>query len=481
MGRLKLSGDFFKEEYTLIDNIFITDFLPHAPSGAVKVYLYGLYAAKNPELRTDEQSLSLALDLSGSELREAYDYLEEVGLLRHEGNNESGDEGIVVLCSPRSVGRGYKLKPSKYADFNENMNALFPTRMISVNEFREYYYLMEETGLEPDALYMIAQYCVRLKNNSVRYSYIIAVARNFVREGALTVDDVEKKLTEIEESTERVKQVMRAMHNTYMPDADDKALYISWVHSLGFDHDAIITAATLLKRGNMSRLDAVLKIYAAADTLTSREILDFENKKQTMYAIIESVAKKLGVRYGNYDYFVETYVTKWMHNGYTAAGIDLLAIIAMERGVRTIPAFDELIGAMFAEGIVTESAIRDKIAEIETERENVSEVIRTLGSSRSVSERDRINYRMWVGEWHFTHEAVLTAARRVKEKSSSFALLNTFLAKCKQYGKFTPEEILLVELPGETGGDAAKTVSSVPDAEADAGLAQSLTDFEDME
>ena len=58
------------------------------------------------------------------------------------------------------------------------MQLVISERMISVSEFNEYFNLLESTAIKPEALIMIAKYCVDLKGANIGVKYIITVAKD---------------------------------------------------------------------------------------------------------------------------------------------------------------------------------------------------------------------------------------------------------------------------------------------------------------
>ena len=78
-----LSRDALINNSTIIDNMFITDFMPNADEIAVKVYLYGLVQcadkiAKNNSL----DSACLALGVERKQIVDSLKYWEQVGAIR---------------------------------------------------------------------------------------------------------------------------------------------------------------------------------------------------------------------------------------------------------------------------------------------------------------------------------------------------------------------------------------------------------------
>ena len=66
--------------YTIVDNKFITKYLPEADGFAVKVYLYGLYLCQvNEDISITD--MANALGLSVSDVKDYFIFWEEYGVL----------------------------------------------------------------------------------------------------------------------------------------------------------------------------------------------------------------------------------------------------------------------------------------------------------------------------------------------------------------------------------------------------------------
>ena len=61
--------------FTVIENIFINEYIPEAKGDYVKVYLFGLKNSQNPELEPlSTGELARILDLTESDILKAFDY-----------------------------------------------------------------------------------------------------------------------------------------------------------------------------------------------------------------------------------------------------------------------------------------------------------------------------------------------------------------------------------------------------------------------
>ena len=65
MSFCKFSSDYLMESFTLVDNLFMNEYLPYAEEGYIKVYLYGLYLCTNPSGRDNSvESFAKVLDMA---------------------------------------------------------------------------------------------------------------------------------------------------------------------------------------------------------------------------------------------------------------------------------------------------------------------------------------------------------------------------------------------------------------------------------
>ena len=180
----KFSSDFLMESFTLVDNLFINEHLPHCTEKQIKVYLYGLYMCSMPEKMNSLDEMCATLGVSEAELVSVYTDFEDAGLVRVISKSPLE----VAYCSlKRAMQPPKKYKSEKWNDFNRELQELFHERMLTPNEYNEYYTFLDSVKMDRDAMLMIVRYCIELKGESVRYPYILTVARNWANEGVRTV------------------------------------------------------------------------------------------------------------------------------------------------------------------------------------------------------------------------------------------------------------------------------------------------------
>ncbi|WP_301888282.1 DnaD domain protein [Bacteroides caecimuris] len=84
----------------------------------------------------------------------------------------------------------------KFDSFYKDLQTLFGSRLLSQNEIREYMQFVESSSMEKNAFIAIVQYCIGIKGSDISSAYILKVAKYFAQDDILTVEQVEKKLSE---------------------------------------------------------------------------------------------------------------------------------------------------------------------------------------------------------------------------------------------------------------------------------------------
>ena len=161
MPFISVSDEIANKSFTYVENKFISKYLPVLDPVAVKVYLYSLYLFQSG-FGGSLDDLAAKLNMTADEAQSYFEYLEEFELV--SVISVSPFE-VKILDAENISGTPKKFKPEKYADFTKAVQSIIKGRMISTNEFREYFVMLEEYGFEQNALIMIISYCVNLKGD----------------------------------------------------------------------------------------------------------------------------------------------------------------------------------------------------------------------------------------------------------------------------------------------------------------------------
>ena len=420
----KLSQQSEKHTKIPLDNLFITEYMPSAPEDYVKVYLLGYSYALSSSLDTSISSLCATLNISESDARSAFKYWETQGLVLIVE-----DEPLLVEYLPvHSLAPIRKFSKAKYEDFNNQLHAMLPSRQFLPSEYNEYYSVIEDCHLEPEAMLAIIAYCIRLKGDSVNYRYIIAVAKRMAEKNLLTFARIEEELSQYDAYSAETAQIMKALGSRKTPDHEDRNLFLKWTKDYGFTVGTIIEVAKSVKGSSFARLDRMLTKYYENHLFTIEEITSYIQNRDKIYDLTRSVNRIIGVYYEQLDHEIETYISGWLNMGFDGEALKRVAEYCFLHNVKTLDGMNEKVSAFYNQGAITVESINEVIASGEQLDNTIRQILTTAGTSRTVTARDRESYKTWTERWKMSKELILYAASLSNGAINPVAYINSLLA-----------------------------------------------------
>lgn len=435
MGFAKFSSDFLMESFTLVDNLFINEHLPYCDEKHVKAYVYGLYMCTLPQKDNSSEDMCAALGTTESELAAVFADFEDAGLCRVVSRQPLE---VCFLSLKRAQQPPKKYKGEKWHDFNEELQALFPERMLTPNEYNEYYSFLDSNKIDRDAMLMIVKYCINLKGENVRYPYILTVARSWAADGVKTVADVENKLNEYEAQTDDMRAVLAALGRKGGADLEEKQMLLKWTRSWGYSLTAVLAAAKSLKSGKtFRRLDQKLDEFYRMSVFTAEEMADYNAYRDKMHELTVKINRNIGVFYESLDHVIEVYTIPWTNKGFSDEALVTVAHYCFVSGIRTLEGMNTVVNKFFSQGLLTVDAVNGFIADQLKQDEKIKAVIAASGRTRAVTQSDRDYYRTWTAKWGFDDDVILYAAELSASRSYPVSAVNRLLSDWKNAGVAT--------------------------------------------
>ncbi len=438
----KYSSSYIINDKTVVDNLFINNFLPDAPDLCVKVYLMGLSKCAN-SVAPDNNISNFAnvLNVSEEEIIGAFNYWQEQGVVQIIGTSPME---VRFMPLNASLGSIKKYKIGKYTDFNIQVQEILSKRMLTPTEFSEYYNVIEKYHIQPEALVMIIKYCADLKGESVTYPYIITVAKNWEKEGVHTTEDVENKIQELGVLDDKVTLVLGALGTKRKVQLEDVQMLNRWLGELDFDLNTIVAVAKRcqLKKSkvDMVYLNNLLNKYYEMRLNSILEIENYETEKQNMTDLARKVVKGLGLYYEDLTKVIDTYIIKWAHMGYTDEILVQIADYCFKNSIRTLEAYDKVVQKLYKLGVVTLEAFNEYLNDLVAWDDGVKTLLANLGIKRYVNEYDREFYRTWTDGWNFSKDVIDYATSLSLGKANAIQYMNKILASWKAKGITTLEQ-----------------------------------------
>ena len=441
--------------YTIVDNKFITKYLPEADGFAVKVYLYGLYLCENRETDFSIASMAEVLKTTEEKIRQAFAFWEDYDLVEILAKDPFTVQYLPVRTA---VGRPKKIRYEQYADFNKELQRKMQKvgKFVSSNDYVKYMHFLEENTLQPQALLLIAEYCINKQGESVSPSYIFNKAKKLIRIGCTTYEQVEKELSNYNAHEGELLAIFTAM-SAYQrtPDENDYDLYKKWTETLGFTKDGVLTAARKLKRGNMTTLDITLTELAEKDKTDAKEIERYLTEREALVNLVFRIGRKLGVKIQNPAPYVDEYVEKWYTYGFEENSLLDIALLCMRTERGDFNSMHDMVQKLFTDGIVTKDAVKEFLKSKNADLKLFTKLREVCGAIRNNATNLSL-VTTW-REWGFGEEMILEAAKRSAASASPIPYMNKILSDWKQAGVYA-----LKDIPENKTTGAGTSSSSVP-------------------
>ncbi|MBR2375542.1 MAG: DnaD domain protein [Clostridia bacterium] len=429
MAFCSLSKD-FDSAYTIVENKFITKYLPEADDFAVKVYLYGLYLCQNTDAEFGVRSMAEVLKTTEEKIKQAFAFWEDYDLVAVLAQDPFTVQYLPVRSA---VGKPKKIRYEQYADFNKELQRKMQKvgKFVSAGDYVKYMQFLEETSMQQQAFLLIAEYCINKQGETVSPSYIFNKAKKLLRNGLSTYEQVERELSNYNAHEKDLTAVFAAM-SIYQrtPDETDYALYGKWTETLGFAKDGVIAAAKKLKRGTMNALDLTLDELREKGKLTAQEIENYLTDRDSLANLTFRIGRKLGAKVQNPAPFIDEYTEKWYNYGFDEASLLDLALYCMKTERGDFDAMNTLIGQLFSDGIVSRDGVKEFLKEKNDELKLFGKMQEVCGGLRKTAANLAL-VKTW-REWKFNDAMILEAAKQSAASRNPIPYMNKILSDWKR-------------------------------------------------
>ena len=421
---------------TIIDNLFLSNYLPDADGNAVKVYLYGLYLCQN-SADTDINAFAAALDLDVNEVKNYFKFWDEYGLLSIVAN----DPFSVIYNPVGSLSAKYRrYKPEKYEKFAKSLQNLFSDKMISVSEYSAYFDLLENTSLHEDALLRIVKYCIDIKGGDIGYKYVLAVAKDFIARGITTAELAEKELSGYISNTNEIADIFAQLSVKKRPEVDDLKAYKKWTDNYGYDQELIIYICKYKKIKNFKKLDAVIDELYADRCFTEEDVKRHYALKDAVYDLTYKINKNLGMYVEIVDAEVSRYVTPWQNMGFTDEALLFISEYCFKKNRRTIEDMNETVLNLYKMGLISKDGITDFMEKRVKGDAFIKKMFENLAINRKINDWDRDSVQAW-RDWGFSDDMILEAAKRAVGTAAPIRYMSGILSRWKTDGITSVDKI----------------------------------------
>jgi len=424
--------------YTLIENKFVTKYLPEADGFAVKVYLYGLYLCQNNSFEFSISSMAEVLKTTEEKISDAFEFWQDYDLVEILSREPFTVQYLPVKAA---VGKPKRVRYEQYTDFNKELQRKMQRvgKFVSSGDYVKYMHFLEENNMQPQAFLLIAEYCINKQGEAISPSYIFNKAKKLMRSGITTYEQVEKELSSYNAHENDLSAVFTALSIFQRsPDESDYALYKKWAE-MGFAKDGVLATAKRLKRGSMNALDLTLDELAEKGKMEASEIDAYLADREMLANLTFRIGRKLGVKIPNPAPYIDEYTEKWYTCGFEESSLLDVALFCMKTSRGDFASMNTLLEKLFADGVVTKEGVKEFLKEKNDELKLFTKIQEICGTMKKTAVNLSL-IKTW-RDWKFSDEMILEAAKRSATSANPIPYMNKILSDWKQGGVYALNDI----------------------------------------
>ena len=447
MAFCSFSKDCDGNSFVTVENKFITKYLPEADGFAVKVYLYGLYLCKTADSDFGLKSMAEVLKTTETQIMQAFEFWQDYDLVEILSKEPFAVQYLPVKSA---VGRPKKVRYEQYTDFNKELQRKMQKvgKFVSAGDYLKYMRFLEENAIQPQALLLIAEYCINKQGEDISPSYIFNKAKKLLRGGASTYEQVERELSNYNAHEGDLVAIFSALGSFQKtPDENDYALYRKWTETLGFTREGIIASAKKLKRGNMHTLETLLEDLYEKGKIEPKEIESYLDEREILTNLTFRIARKLGAKVNNPATYIDEYTEKWCNYGFEDTSLLELALFCLKTERGSFECMDSMIEKLFADGLVSKESVKVFLKEKNDELKLFSKIQEICGMLRKSSTNISL-IQTW-RSWNFNDEMILESAKRSATSANPIPYMNKILSDWKRQEIFSIKDIPDGQASGE--------------------------------
>ncbi|MGI6665192.1 MAG: DnaD domain protein [Christensenellaceae bacterium] len=378
------------------------------PDTAIKLYLYGL-----TQEGTEIEALQEVFALSRTELIEALEQLEEKGLI-HASYAESLSI-TYLLPQPKEAKEDGTEALYRDGEFNSIVQELFSDRMLSYEDYRAIYELIDVYGLPKQVALILLEYCIENNNkgNRVSFNYIKKTGRSWAKEEINTIARAEEKLQGRAQESSGAAEILSMLNIRRKPTAPEQELYAKWQEEWGFTQ-AAIKAATVATTGarnpSLRYLDGVLKNLRNEGIRSSEEVKQHFAAREAYDEVIKEILHMLSYPSLSVSSEQRKYYENWISMGFSKREILFAATLAASNRATKISYMDTLLKDWKRQALFTLPEIEAYVEKEQALQACTRKMLEAAGVKKRIAKADKALYQKFSVEYGFSEEIILYAA-----------------------------------------------------------------------
>ena len=414
-------------DVTPIENMFLLEYLPTAPDGFLRVYLYARMLCLHPELGGGIGDVARALRMEEDAVFNAFSYWERQGLVERLTDRPPtyAIRPLKVGAAQTEMDRDYY----KYREFNASLQDLFGAQLLHPSQYETANDWLNVLGMEQGAVLRLLEY--ELKHGGRQPAAVFKRAdkraAEWAERGIRSLEDVERAISYDESVYAMANMVMKQFSMSRKPTVNELDCVRRWISEWKLteaDVRAAFPLTTKSRNPSIAYLDAILraKVESGGDER-------FEKVKEVLRELGAAKAMPTPEQTRRY--------AAWLEQGFEHEAICLAAIQCARKRKNSFEELEWMVEKWGEAGVRSRAQAESYVADMQRATAELRTLLELAGLSRRPNMDDLKRYEGWKSR--FTAELISYAAECSRGTRAPVRYMEKLLAEWEKKGISTVE------------------------------------------
>lgn len=417
-------------DVTPVENLFLLEYLPAAPEGFVRVYLYVRMCCAHPELGGELSDVARALHMEEDAVLNAMQYWEQQGLVE-KLSDRPASFAVLPLRGGAAVRDPADQDYYKYREFNSAMQAMFGTEdLLEPRQYRMANDWLTILGFEQAAALKLLEYELKQpggRKPAAVFKRADRRALEWAEQGVHTVEEVERAISSDRRVYDMAAAVLKQLNINRRPTGNELDCARRWIDEWKLTVEDVLAACaqtTKSRAPSIGYLDAILKAR-------------MESGSNEHFEAMKAVLRELGAANTVPTPEQTRAYARMLERGFAPETVTLAAVQCARKRRHSFEDLDWMLNSWGDAGVRTRDEAERYIADMQRDTAELRKLMEAAGLARRPGMDDLALYEGW--RKAHSPELIRCAAELARGTRAPVKYMDKLLANWAQAGITTPE------------------------------------------
>ena len=430
---------------TAVSNGFLCEYMPSAPDGHVKVYLYGLmYAcagAAGEDVPLDDAAKALNMDRA--EVERALRYWERCRLV--ERVKDQPPEYRFLSVPQALLQKQQTPQDDAYEAFAQALYAAFgDRRKLHGGETVLAYEWVEQLKLPPEVVLMLIQHMISTRGVQFSFKEAQKLAADMSEQQIATSEAAEALFSRSEAAWRGARKVLTRLGKRRNPSMDEIDQYVKWTVDWSFTPKAIEAACAETVKGDptFGYLNGILKGIrerSGGTSLTGDQVEKHISSEGDENARVREMLAAFGRTSSVVDEGMRLEYRSMLELAPHEVVVLAARTVGRSSGSKSLDNVGRLLRSWHDKGLATEADVTAYLKQVDALNDRLRKLYDIMGRDPRCNQPSRELLAKWSDAWHMPDALVDVAAELSRGVDKPMPYMDKLLQVWREAGISTPD------------------------------------------